>query len=206
MGAWRHSVQSLPGWWFQIYFFNPSIATAAPRHLPKLPAHWRLQRKIPGGCVCPSFVCRHVGRIHQLLKWDLAKDAGRKGRRKDGLPLVRGVSQPKWLGLSSSQLVSRSNMACSQSSITWKKHGHHRREHQFPHHQGFHGDSDQDISATYRDSATGPGSPQRSVKERTLAKLGQQFGSWDGMAVDLFDIWYHDFELHPYADILGSRL
>ena len=52
----------------------------------------------------------------------------------------------------------------------------------------------------------GPGSPQRSVKERTLAKLGQQFGSWDGMAVDLFDIWYHDFELHQYADILGSRL
>jgi len=76
----------------------------------------------------------------------LPKTQGFLGRRKDGAgPLPRAVSQPKRLGLSSSQLV----------SITWKKHGHHRREHQFPgHHQGFHGDSDQDISATYRDSAT----------------------------------------------------
>lgn len=48
--------------------------------------------------MCASFVCRHVGRIHQLLKWDLAKDAGRKGRRKDGMPLPRAVSQPKRLG------------------------------------------------------------------------------------------------------------
>ena len=49
--------------------------------------------------VSASLVCRHVGRIHQL-QWDLAKDAGRKGRGTQRRPLPRAVSsRPKGLGL-----------------------------------------------------------------------------------------------------------